>query len=653
MGEGVSSDPGHDRGKGLRCGGPSAPLTRSCFHEAPIAPLARVSTRPLCPPPRSGCLLALAFLTVLLPSDGAGQLATGRYSVAPGACPDGRVNSVQIENRSIFEVDELEPQSFAWALSLANRLHVRTSSRFIRRELLIREGDCWDPLRAEESARILREYRFIAASSAESEQHPNGDWDLKIRTRDEWSTKLKTTARVDNGIRLERVSVVEENLAGRGILAGAFFEQQREQRDYGVLFEAPQTFGTRLDTGLRVGRTRTGEFIDQSVQYPFIGEVGRLAFRQRYRRRDAPFAWRLSEGDARGQEVLVPVEEEEGEVTLALRIGVPGNLTLLGAGLSFEGLAFPGHPDRVQIVRRGGYDKGDAAPPEILDGLNRQLRPRSAARANFLLGQRNVRFVSRRGLDALTGVQDVQVGVDLGVALARSLGDLQIAGFEGEDDLFTRVSLFLGRATPDWVANVSFQIEGRQLYGEVDGRRGWRDVLAEADLYVYAQPARPAGHTLFLRLSGAGGWTVDTPFQLALGGRNGLRGYPEGSDPGGRRLVGTLEDRILLRVPGVDFMDLGATLFLDAGAIVPGDVPFGTESGLRASVGAGLRLGVPQGSRAVVRLDVAFPVESGALRPVFRLTVGEVVGLVAGVLDEDLQLSRRAGISQTFPGLGR
>ena len=603
---------------------------------------------------RNGAAPALVALSGVIPGVAAPPEVWAQIPGPPPAvelCPLGRVASVEILNGSIFDLEETDGSRLQWAYGLANRLHVETSPRFVRRELLLRQGQCWDPLRAEESERLLREYRFIATAEVTGTQRPDGDWDLTVRTRDEWTTKLKATVRLEDGFRIERAAFVEENLAGRGILTGVFLEDRRERRDYGMIFEVPQTFGTRVDSGFLLGRSRVGQILEQSIQYPFLGEVGRLGVRQIYRRRDSYFPYRMG-NDPRGREILVPIREEHAEFTMALRLGVPGNLTLLGAGLSRERLGFPGFPGSVALVDSGGYDDTDPAPPDLVALVQRQDQPRATTRANFLLGQRNVRFVTLRGVDALNGVQDVPVGVDVGVALSRSLGFLQVSDPSTVDDLFARVGIFAGQASARWAVNASVQVEGRQVYGGDPGFRGWRDVLAESDLYLYARPLWAPWQTLFFRVSGAGGWTVDTPFQLTLGGRGGLRGYGEGTDPGGRRLLVTLEDRFRFNWPAPQFIDTGATLFLDAGTMVPGDVPFGVQSGWKASAGFGLRLGFPAGTGSVVRLDVAFPLQGGE-GPVFRAHVGEVVGFLAGFLDDEMERSRRSGVAQQFPGLGR
>jgi hypothetical protein len=51
--------------------------------------------------------------------------------------------------------------------------------------------------------------------------------------------------------------------------------------------------------------------------------------------------------------------------------------------------------------------------------------------------------------------------------------------------------------------------------------------------------------------------------------------------------------------------------FADAGKIWAGDVPYGTSTGVRTSIGAGLMAAVPRQSQRLFRLDVAVPLVRG------------------------------------------
>jgi hemolysin activation/secretion protein len=118
------------------------------------------------------------------------------------------------------------------------------------------------------------------------------------------------------------------------------------------------------------------------------------------------------------------------------------------------------------------------------------------------------------------------------------------------------------------------------------------------------------------------------PYQLTLGGSTGIRGYHERSYPGAHRVVLTVEDRFYVPWPAPRLFDLGVTFFGDVGRMWPGTVPFGTDSGWRGAMGAGLRVGFPAGTRGVARLDLAFPLDRArAGDPILRFALFEVVGL--------------------------
>ncbi len=91
---------------------------------------------------------------------------------------------------------------------------------------------------------------------------------------------------------------------------------------------------------------------------------------------------------------------------------------------------------------------------------------------------------------------------------------------------------------------------------------------------------------------------------------------------------------------------MGYTLFADVGRTWPGDAPFGIDSGWQTALGVGLRLGLPQGTSGVARLDFAVPITGGRGLSdlVFRVSVKEFVGLIRGVEDEQMRRSRITGI---------
>jgi hypothetical protein len=195
--------------------------------------------------------------------------------------------------------------------------------------------------------------------------------------------------------------------------------------------------------------------------------------------------------------------------------------------------------------------------------------------------------------------------------------------------------------------NAQVAAEARQVYGgDGEGGSRWEDIFAEGDAYLYWQPKPDGKHTVLFRASATGGWDVATPYQLTLGGRDGVRGYNRKSFPGGRRLLLSLEDRVFVRWPAPEVLDFGLSFFADLGYMEGGGVPFGIDSGWQGAMGVGIRFGLPPGSSRTTRIDLAWPVGGGAgfNDLILRISMDEVLGILGGVRDRQLLRSLRSGI---------
>jgi hypothetical protein len=580
-----------------------------------------------------------------------GLLLCAVPAAAQEPCPGGVVAVIFVDNHSIFDADDLaENRPFRWAYRLANTLHMPTRASFVRSELLFEEGDCYDPALLEESERLLRGYPFIALVDVFGLRQSDGSWHVLVDTKDEWTTKLNLRVGVDGGLAFRGASVAETNLLGRGIRIGVFIREREDVRDVGAEIYTPRVLTTRLDLGVSAGKTRIGNFVEQAFVYPFVGEVGRLAGRQVFTRREEFFPYSTGvTAPAEGEitHLLLPVQEERVELTLAARLGSRGNLTTFGIGFSSATLDFPGFPESAEVARAGNFTDRQQAPAELAALAAGHTHHGAATRLNLLVGQRNVVWDQRSGLDALSGLQDIPMGTDFGVTLGRSVAALSPRN-DQPDDMYGRVRAFWGVASEQVVLGSAAALESRQVLSDGDSIDGWRDILGEADVLLYLKPAALEAHTFFLRMEGAGGWKLDRPFQLTLGGETGLRGYPEPAFPVSRRVLFTLEDRIDLTWPAPDLLDFGLTLFADAGKGWKGSVPFGVDSGWRGTVGGGLRIGFPAGTQAVWRLDFAFPVGPDATFRdfIFRASMRDLIGLAAGFDTWQLARSRRTTVGE-------
>ena len=580
---------------------------------------------------------------------------TSATALAGQVCPEGEVSSILVNAHSFFDTDpSTDGGALPWFYNLANGLHADTNEDFLRGELLFGVGECYDPFLVDESERLIRQLAFIDRVEVASEPQPDGSVQVIVETWDRWTLQPEVRVRFEEGLDFTGLDITEKNLLGRGMTVRGFFRDNRERRALGGSFATTRLLGTRWDTRLEASRTRAGNSFQQGFFYPFVGEVGRYAAVQSFVRQEDLFAYNLPAGGT-FTHVVQPYGRRSSEITVAGRVGRPGRLSILGVGLSREEWEYTTFQEGAEVVRDRDFGNAEPAPPEISAILAPQLRDYSTTRVNLVLAQRNLSFRRRDRLDALRGVQDVPVGGEVALVLGRSIPFLGSNAANEDSDFFGRVRLFGGLAPGRWVLASAVSVEGRKIFGGAEN--GWRDVLGEFDIYSYWRPSETSRHTLFARLSGAGGWSVTGPFQLTLGGVSGLRGHSVDDLPGGRRLIATLEDRIYFGSPSDGFMDLGMTAFVDVGSIWEGGVPFGADSGPLATAGAGLRIGFPGGTGGVVRIDVAFPLNGPDAfgGPTFR-TSAELLGLVRGVEDPQLRRSRRPGVGPGIlpdPSVGR
>lgn len=553
-------------------------------------------------------------------------------------CEGGRISNIFIDNHSIFDTSDpdLDPR-FGLAYRAANALHFRTRQDVIRRELLFETGDCYDRYLAEESERLLRRMNFLSSVDIFPVEQEDGSVHVVVDTQDEWSTRVDLRARLRDGrLALDGIGVEESNLAGTGQSLGFHYRQDDYTREFGVRFMTPQLAASRWHLTTEVGRSRAGTTVVQSVAYPFVGEVGRWGAEQRLHSVDRHFGLVVDDTTR----LLLPVRDQGVEVAVLRRLGHRGNLTLFGMALRYRSVTFPGAANSVLMTGRGSGSDGPTSDPELVDPLAGQLNEVENLRLSFLIGQRIIRWTRRRGLDSMRGLQDVRLGAEVELALGRSL-----PAFARDDDLSVTATLYTGIPADRLLLITRARVDARRNFDTTVDSDEWEDVLVEGEILGYYRSTATARHTLVARASGVGGWQTRTPFQLTLGGENALRGYPWERFPGGQRLILTLEDRIYFGWPFPDVLDLGGTLFVEAGRGWAAGVPFGVDTGWRSTIGAGLRGSFPAGGRTTYRLDLARPVGDPHDRGLqLILSVGESLGASTRFGDPQLLRSRIVGV---------
>ena len=523
-------------------------------------------------------------------------------------CATGRVSSIEIRNGSVFDPATTDSRVVRWAFGTANLLHLRTRESFIRKELLFRVGDCADPFLLDEARRMLEAYSILRDVELVADDDGNGGVRVVVTTWDEWSTQVDLQLTYDEGVNLEKFQATEQNLFGRGMFLEYTHRHRRDVFERSLGFSTPRLFG-RGNAGFTVGRRRAGGLFYQKFDYPFVGERGRYSFWENYERRTDFFSW-VTGGTEDFSHVLVPAAVERAEISAALQFGEPGGTVIAGLAVTRDHFWYPGD---AELAFDADFDDRTSYP--VPAAVATQLEPWAATRLALHLGTRRYTQYRRYvGLDAVREAQTVPLGWFGGVTVGHSVPVLTPTGSPALEGAFGRVRVAASVPLGEGLVHGAITAEGRR-----DG--GWKDVLAEADVALFARFAGLPSHTFFARASAAGGFNSHLPFQMTLGGREGVRSLLEDDHPGGRTVRFTLEDRLAPAWLRMDAADVGFTLMADVGRMWRGDVPYGRDSGWLGGVGAGLRLAVPSRSRNTTRLDVMMPVGAGGQGPVFRITV--------------------------------
>ena len=465
------------------------------------------------------------------------------------------------------------------------KLHANTRDKIIRQYLLLNVGDKCDELRRAESERIMRGQTFLVDARIVAYSDPRGGVRLEVETRDEFSLilepKITFGAPVLRGLR-----VGERNLAGDAIHVSAEWRDGRAYRSgLGARFEDYQFLGGRNVLRSFGMRNPQGHEYGLEMLRPYLTDLQRVA-------------WRGNIGGTRTYDALlspdvkdnaIRVDRQYQDVGAVVRVGPVGRLRLLGLSISRELVTIADDPVRVT---RDGFQPSNL--PEF-PGL---YENRDVTRLNALIGLRRLRYARVSGFDALTGVQDLRVGIQTGVLVGRSVSWLGAR----DRDAFVLGDVYAGYGNQHSYLGMQTLSEARR---DRDTDR-WEGVLTSGRIAWYLKPAEK--QMWLTEVLWSTGTSVRVPYQLTFGDRDGgMHGYSQSRTSGAHRLVVRSEQRF--RIPSrYRVGDFGASVFVEGGKLWAERVPFAEHSPVRGSVGIALMAAVPPKSRRMWRVDFAMPV---------------------------------------------
>ena len=468
-----------------------------------------------------------------------------------------------------------------------------TRDDVVRAFLVARPGaPCTDAL-LRESARVLRTQGFLANVRVTAAPDSGGTARLAVETVDEIPLVVGGGWR-DGGP--SALTLGNANVMGAGLLAVGSWRQGAPYRD-GVALRLRKhaLLGRPLILDLVGARDPLGHRVAASLAQPFLTDLQRVG-------------WHVGLEQGTVFRPFLRDDAPTAALELDRRSVAAGGIARVGGRSlgAFAGPVFAYERSRPAAAGVALTDSGLA--PLADDALRGRYPAYEVARLGAALGVRLLSFTTARGFDALLAEQDIARGVQATTVVAR--GVRAFGGDEADHALSTDV--YAGAGTARSFVGLRFIGEGRRA----PGRARWEDVVTSGRLAWYLKAS--ASRTLVASAELSGAWRERLPVQLALGDRGaGVRGYRGASLAGGRRAVLRVESRRTMGGLG-RYARWGVATFADAGRTWSGDVPYGTTTVARGSVGAGLLLAVPPTSRRLLRMDLAVPVTPDAPRR-FRL----------------------------------
>jgi 8-oxo-dGTP pyrophosphatase MutT (NUDIX family) len=530
------------------------------------------------------------------------------------ASPKGKVvESILVWRVDVFDERDPVPD---WL----NVLHGTSRDRVIRREVLIGEGEPYDPAKVEETERNLRALRQLSLANIVAARGSGPDRvKLVVITKDVWSLRLNSDlAFGPTGLERLLLNPSEENLLGTHMSFGLLYQYERYRHTFGARFIYPRVGGSRFRTAAeaRIFVAReTGQAEGTSGVFayslPLFSRYSRWGMSTSLEWFLAPTRF-LSKNElidvpitVDGQDYKVPWYYQEqrllGELSGTRSFGVNRKLNLR-SGLEIDERRYRADQLSDNPSLQRAYEESAYVPVSDV-----QLRPFVSLTLN------EAKFLRVISFESLGFQEDIRIGYSVAVTTwvgSQALGSTR--------DLWG-VSTALGYSRPLGNGLVS----GRVSHSTTLGNDSKNDAVFGAGFRV-ASPWLGFGRVhldidLALRYEN---YRRVSPY--FLGGNSRLRGYPSNYLSGPNELAANLEfrsaslDILSAQVGLVGFYDVGDT---------PTDLG---QFSAHHSLGTGIRIVFPQAERQVLRADWGFPIGDAALPAWpggFFVTFGQAFGL--------------------------
>lgn len=504
----------------------------------------------------------LLFVNRRADSLGSGAVYDENRLLAPYA--GLRIGEIRIRRNSPFAYDR------NWIARTGNAFHTLTRERIIRRDLLFRSGEVFDPELVVRSQQLLLSRSYISDADIRVEVDPRDSTcvNIDLTIRDSWSI------RVDAALHSEKrftIGLSEDNLFGTGTRLTVGTNLRHSDFTYGgntVGYEMPNIFGSFFALEVEAGRN----FFEQTLRANLRKELLK------------PTDYALGASWSRMRDKVYFADRDTKELIKVC------NIDLWGGGSYYlpsirSSLYLTGRYNNNRFLER----------PEIASGINPALHDRKELLAG--LGFYRERLF----------MTNMVYGFGIKEYIASGYRAEAVSGYTWgtyEDLIYAGLSFQAGRLTP-W----GYLMGGGSIGSYIDRHNGaWKQSAVDLDLQWFSRllSYRRSRFRQFLGLNYTQGWNrlLGYEEQLRFTHENGLQALDVKAH-GTTRMIVNAETVMFTPIQpwGFRFAFFG---FLDAGTLGYSDNPF-RNAGF-TTLGLGLRI---RNERLVfgtlqVRFGVAF-----------------------------------------------
>lgn len=501
-------------------------------------------------------VLALPFLAPLL---------------AAGALEGEQVERIIIDRINVF--NPAKPGENKPPYTWVNKLHIITRELVIRREILLEQGELFDPYLKEQSERNLRDDAFLKGVHIAEKRSRPGFVDLNVVTQDSWTTEISPSIGRSGGRSSWGLLTRERNFLGWGKTVEFVYNRGFERLGKKLRYVDPRLMGSRFALDLSHSNLSDGFETSGSLSLPRYSLTAPLAMEMK--------ADRLSRDErlyAGGLEVLRYRRRLKSFIFFAGRPLRSNSRRALGHGFGYR-------------VRDDVYTSSNSA-----SGLLAAPPSRKRHVLETLLSFTEADYLKEDFIEAFDRVQDFNLGLRFSLRLGYAARDLGSTENEALASLHVARGVRLGEGHfAEGAGGLVFRYPGSQT----------RDIVQSFNFNYYKKHFALPFNTLVIHAETVHGLRLADGLQVLLGGNNGLRGYKFNAFAGSKSLLFNVENRWFVLNDFLRLVSLAPVVFWDMGYVWPSGAALKGDD-LKHDIGVGLRLGMTRSAvNPVIRFDVS------------------------------------------------